>query len=511
MTGSEPAPPASVPPRPGLGRRGRVLARSRRPLSRILRLLAVLGTCALAVSLLTDDPSVRVVAPLFALLLGAQLFPLLRGERADLFEPCTFVGVYSAFGTVASIAAFSTHGSLSLQFLEGLPPDETLALVIQVLVWSIIGIVAYYLGYYHPRWGGRLARLVPDPAGAVWSRWRLHFVCFGLLAAFVAAYGFFQARVGVALTDATQLAAGKAAWRDDASLSWMGRGIQFGFLASFLYLVATGARRGWKSSLAPVLLVVLNAWLVSRVGQRGLYLYPVLAALGIFHYTRRRIPVALFVGLLLVALPLSNIQLMWRTQPGQDVQARESFAQAAADPAESLAFHESERQRFSVLALVFYAFPNQHDHLLGETYAGLVASFIPRWLWTDKADYFVWRDTSIVPNLVGARTPTSFLGVLYVNWSYPGIILGMILWGVFQRATYVALQRAPSDPGSTLLYMMSLVFLQPTMLGISSAIQYLLPAYVALRFIGWPRRGRPGSSRAVRDAEAARLHVPHAS
>lgn len=459
---------------------------------RLLRLAAAVGMVGLATGLLTGNASLRIVAPLFGVLVCVQLYPLLRGGRVDLFEAPTFTGLYAAFGTLATIAAFAVQGSISLNFVEHLSEYDQVALAVRAVACLLIGHLAYYLGYYHPAWGPRAAAWIPSVAVPRWNRFRVHLVAAVLIGAFVVTYAVFQGRLGVPLTDPTQLAAGKAVWRDEPTFSWMIRGTQFGFLACLLYAAAGAARPGWRGLLLPAVFLVANAWLVSRLGQRGSYMFPLLAVIGVVHYLKRRIPVLTFVLFLVAALVVSNVQLKWR-QGDEDARPVEELRALVAEPAESLAYHEAERQRFSALALVLDAFPEHVPHLLGQTYAGVVATFIPRWLWTTKNEHFMWRDSAIVWRLVGQPIPTSYLGVLYVNWSYLGIVMGMILWGVFHRATVESRRRHPKDPATVLMYVTALLFFTPTMLGISAAVQFVLPAFVALKFIG----GRPRRSLAA--------------
>lgn len=464
-------------------------------MGRLVRLAVLLGVAAGTLALLTDDPGIQVIAPLMVALLCVQVYPLARPGRLDLFEPPVLAGVQAAFATVSTVAAFSENGSLSLKWLENLSTESTIELVATVTGASILGLVCSYIGYYHPRWGVAVSRVLPDVSRPSWSRWRLAVTIGGLSAIFVVTYAVFQGRLGVSLADPTQLVAGKAVWRDDPTSSWISRGSQFGLLAALILLATWLRKPGWRPALTAGFLLLGNAWLVSRLGQRGLYIYPLMVALGLVHYLRRRVPVWVFVALMFAGLVISNVQLQWRTA-NYTVDPDSQMSQGVARPLDTLAFHEGERQRLSTLAVVFHEFPDRRDHLLGETYLGLVATFMPRWLWPEKESHFQWRDTMIMSRLVGAPFPTPYLGVLWVNWSWPGIVLGMLLWGVFLRAIYEARQRNPDDPGTNLMYLATLVFFGPTLLAVSAAVQYVLPAYVCLRFIGW-RRGHRNRARPI--------------
>src|SRR5262249_41132336 len=100
-----------------------------------------------------------------------------------------------------------------------------------------------------------------------------------------------------------------------------------------------------------------------------------------------------------------------------------------------------------------------------------------------KNQYFQWRDTAIVWTLVGAPVPTNYLGALYVNFSWIGIIVGMVLWGAMQRGLYEWLLVDARDPSRVLLYTMFLLFFGLTLLALSAAIQWVLTTWVVVRFI----------------------------
>jgi hypothetical protein len=156
-----------------------------------------------------------------------------------------------------------------------------------------------------------------------------------------------------------------------------------------------------------------------------------------------------------------------------------------------VANHEAERQRFSAMALVLHSFPEEHNFLMGRSWLAMVALPIPRWLWPEKADAFVWRDSRIVYNLAGARVPTSYLGTLYANFSWWGIVLGMLIWGVIQSSFYSWFKRNPTDPTVVLLYAVLLTFFGLTVLQMASVTQYVIPIFLIVRFVA--KRARTGA------------------
>ena len=149
--------------------------------------------------------------------------------------------------------------------------------------------------------------------------------------------------------------------------------------------------------------------------------------------------------------------------------------------------HEADRERVAVMAVILYYFPDRQDYLMGETWAGLGVAFVPRWIWPEKLELMQWRDTIIINRLVEAPFPTPFVGALYCNFSWIGVVLGMFLWGVFHRGLYEWLRTQSNDKSVVLIYSCVAIRFAPIYLSFSDTIQYLLPLYLLIRFA---RKGR---------------------
>jgi hypothetical protein len=393
-------------------------------------------------------------------------------------------------GTISTISFFFSRERIELGLVKLVDPGQEAELALTVALASCLGQVCYFVGFYHPRWGKAVANLLPRVAGFKWDRARLRLVAGGCFGIFLITYAAFQSKLGGSLLDITRLGEGKAVWRDDATMSWMLRGIQIGFIPIFLLLTYFAARAPHRKLTLRSLIVFTVAGLgvgllVLRLGQRGIVASAFLCVVVIIHYLKRRIPVWFFVAAIFLATTLSNVLLPYRAtylkRGGED--DGPSVVELAQKPASVVADHEAERQRFSALALVFHHFPETHDFLLGRSWFAMIALPIPRWLWPEKADYFVWRDSRIVHNLAGAPIPTSYMGALYANFSWLGLVLGMVLWGIIQAAFYAWLKRAPTDPTVVLLYSILLVFFGLTMLQMSNVLQYVVPIWIIVRFV----------------------------
>jgi len=435
----------------------------------------------------TEDHGLRAIIPLYVINVFILLFPTLWPREVDLCAPVVLPWIMAAFVAVSTMLSFYEAGEIRIDLVSMLTPDHAEALASRTLYALAIGQLSYLIGYYSSL-GPAIRGWFPTVGGLVWDRRRLSLVSAVTLAFFVAAYVVFQARTGVPLFDFTQYGAGKSAWRDDPTLSWMLRGVMLGMVPVFLYLTRAMAERRLRGFI-PALAVTLGiSLLISRLGQRGPVAYAILALVFVFHYLWRRVPVILFAGVYFVGLAVSNITYEWRVAP-QDTPREMALMRVASDPGQVLIGHENERQRFASLAVVMDAIPDRQPYLLGESWISMAYVLVPRWVWPEKGDSSKWQDTRIVHTLSGAPIPTPFVGILYANLSWIGIIAGMFLFGAFHRGLYEWLRLNIRDPSVVLLYALILNNFGPTLLGISAALSYVLPVYLVIKFAG--RRAVP--------------------
>jgi hypothetical protein len=468
-------------------------------------LLLLVGSLAFVIPPTIDDPHLRNVMPWFVLVMVIQLLPVLWIKDLDIGAPPVIFGIggmVAALGTAASMAGLLKEGQLSVRWVSTLlAGDDVEDVVRRALIGTLVGTVAYYVGFGHPAWGQRLASRFPNMVGRKWDGRRLLLLSLFCLTLFGASYVYFQNRVGVSLLDPRSLAAGKSVWRNDPSLSWVLRGMLLGALPGFLAFAYFLQKPGWMAKGSVLIGLTVVALLTLRLGQRGysfaLFLPPIL----LYHYIRRRVPVGLlFVGLGL-ALVASNITLEWRMDDqratlsqGVSAAGEESLVRQGMA---ALVQHDSERSRFDVMAYLFNEFPTNRPYLYGQSWLGLLVLPIPRWLWADKWTNMDWRDSAIMPNLVGTPNPTPLLALFYVNFSWFGLILGPLLWGVFHRGLYDWMRRGQGDAGVVLYYIMFLEYFAPSVAGVSIALSYVLPIWIALRFIAPVARPEPSSARVV--------------
>jgi hypothetical protein len=425
-----------------------------------------------------------------AVTLALYLAPLFVGSDREIFSPAPFQGLREASRLLPGFVTLVVYGDSGLGPFQHLTTDARVSLMQSVCAMLSLGQIGYLVGYFATR-GRAVARALPNLAERSWSVPRFLLVMLSLSLIFVLSYAQFQDQAGGSLLDVTMLAEGKRVWRDDASLSWMLRGIEIGFFPVILLgtLAFAGRSRGYI--VATAVLYGLSALLITRLGQRGPAIHCLLILLMLFHYLYRRIPLVVCAAAFLVLVAGSTLLGEYRSGSAPN----QALLDRIEAPAQTLATHEAERQHMTVYAAIMHFFPDERDHLMGESWSAVLVSLVPRWLWADKPDFAPWRETRIIYNLLGIPAPTPYPALLYANFSWPGVFLGMLALGFFHRGLHEWRKAAPDDANTSLVYVILLVTFSPTALGISSMLQYALPAMLALYFMMMPRRA-PNASEA---------------
>ncbi len=455
------------------------------------------------------DVELQEVTPYFLVAIALQFIPFLVRTTPEGFEPASLASFMTLMALIPGLTAYLANGSVQLNLLPQVSGRTRVELVQTVMIAYSVGTVAYLAGYYQGL-GTRLRlwRIFPDVAGGTWRRQRFFHVCAVGAAIFLPAYAYFQSKVGVSLTDFTHLAAGKAVWRTSANGALLLRATAIGFVPIILLVALNFPSFRWGRAIGTLALMVVVSLLTVRIGQRGTAVYCLLNALIIIHFLGRRIPISVLAVIGFLVMVGMNLLGEYRTTRDDQYTASQVGPTANFDVTTTLAEHEDDRERISSMAVVFYFFPERKDYLLGESWGPVLTTFIPRVLWPEKTYSFMWRETTIIPQLVGAPMPVNYLGLLYANFSWLGVLFGMYGWGAFQRALYEWLLRSSKDRSVVVLYSFAVLYAGPTLLQISGAVGFILPVYVAIRYM---RRAPPKAKTQIVARPAPVAALPEAS
>lgn len=154
------------------------------------------------------------------------------------------------------------------------------------------------------------------------------------------------------------------------------------------------------------------------------------------------------------------------------------------------------------LAAVVESTPDTIPYWGGETYIPLLVSPIPRLIWPDKPSMTLGQDFGHRYDLIddddlqtSANLPQ--MVELYANFGWLGIIIGMLLLGVFYRVLYAMINHPQQGSGGILFACMifyNLILIEADLgLSLASLMQTVIPYYVLFRYIsnrGLRRKGK---------------------
>ncbi len=140
----------------------------------VTRAASLVGVAVLLILLpgRTTDSGLQSVLPWFTLLLFMQFAPLLWTDRPDLFAPPVMSGIVAGLGTLSTLVSFFVFNGIHVDVLKVTDPDQVTAVAERTLWASILGLGAYYLGYYL-RLGVGFRGWFPRVQGMAWSRNRI--------------------------------------------------------------------------------------------------------------------------------------------------------------------------------------------------------------------------------------------------------------------------------------------------------------------------------------------------
>lgn len=456
------------------------------PWQRVLVILAhllllvgvvVAGTGATSV---TDD---GVIAAL-ALNVVIRLLPLICYRRDfGWFHPVVFGAV---FGFLDLLRQFQVYAN-GLTYHVAIPTggDDLNHLIVQQLLLSSMGLIAYYIGFLA---GPRLPLLnnmrfaIPKaPARGAIS---IILVAAGVWSAYVSSQG----GVGGRLFD---LAGGR---RNNLSGSY------------YLLLLVEIAIPAWWAWLAYSrsfrvrhgiggLIVVAMHYTV--FGGRAFVVYAGAIALIIWSLRERAFPYVRVVG-----LGLAGIYCITVLGRAGAIDAEGGIA--FGDDAEQSFFETviggfsgeiSDRATSSSGALpIFEYVPETVDYLYGASYLGVIASPIPRAIWPDKPGLIGGRVGATFFN-VPSGVPPGAAGEAFWNFGAPGVVLVFGVFGVWHRWLGRMFLAHSAAPGMLILYATTLVLLpNPSSAAFATTLRWLALVVIVLVAV---RGMRPGARHAI--------------
>jgi len=137
------------------------------------------------------------------------------------------------------------------------------------------------------------------------------------------------------------------------------------------------------------------------------------------------------------------------------------------------------------LAMVVDRVPEAFPYQYGATYLRLLLWPVPRAVWPDKPEV---DESGIFAReiMAGAASdrPIGDVGMFYMNFSIPGIILGSLIWGLFHRALYSYVTENRNNKSVAIIYAVTLIqFGGLTNMAVMQWLPFIIPILIALRYI----------------------------
>ncbi len=392
--------------------------------------------------------------------LGAAVvaaYPFVRGARRGDFDPLEPINGFFAY----TIFTMLIRGWVDLYYggpILGpryrVSSPEFRNLMAWVFGYTGMFLVAFMAAYYS-RVGLLVANVLPAPRLRPLSRFAVSIALVASLLASLPAAVFLRGRLGAAIAQGSYLATSRG-----GGLSGVSFLLRFALVGAFLAVLYNARRRPRVPLLAACTYALLISLTVfTLLPTKIIVANTLLLLVGAVHYLRRPVTVrslvfAAFGGLLLVPI-------MAAYRYGQS--PAEIWHLVKSLPSEPYLIIAGLFQR-SFGADSFLVILDSVDHgqpfELGRTFAGLSWWWVPRALWDAKPLTYAiefWatylRQSAYFPPNVSA-SPT-MVGELYLNFWWPGVLLGGIVAGWLYRVVYAWFKRVPRSEASVLLYILT--------------------------------------------------------
>jgi hypothetical protein len=433
-----------------------------------------------------------------------------RGERVNLFSPPVVMAVAAFVGYLVPIPSYRAG-------LDVFSRDWPMALADRdgsmrtALLCAAGGLAAWQVGFYlvarlHLRRPApvRSPALVLKPHG-------LALVVLGYAAAAIALFGmgvFLLGGVGVLLSSLGDRL------RAFTGLNYFIQAPNLMVAASLLWWI-TLLLRGRRGSLWFWCYLVITVLFTALLGNKSNLLVMSIAGGVLYDQLHTRIRrrmvlaggVVMFMGLMFYAMYFREYRRV-----GYFTTLSEGVTPTALLKRMDLELGGNFMQ-LQNLTIIVDRVPSEFPYQNGKTFLALLAAAVPRKLWAAKPlpatgiyTLAFWPDRWLV---LGTTMPPGIMAEFYLNFSWMGVLAGMLLAGVLMGRAYRAAQRPDASVAALGLNALLIAFIPHYMRGeMMGATVWLLMMYLPLRF-GVPLVvRRPAAAAAWPPPEAGREGAP---
>lgn len=487
--------PVQVPPRPLLNERSPFL-----PISTGFRLLLIVYLLTFHIL----DPAFDFIAvggdiPVgvhvaLEIVYSTLLFLPIIFYRSSYgwLHPLIFPMLYSVAKNIArypeqlisifQIPSTSLDYEVTSDALRGWSPEVVAWAEVQGEALSIFALVVYYLAFFYgprlpiPRLKFSTARGVVPKALIVIG---IAFLIFAL---------FMQIRGGIAGHINSIYAEGAGRYLSLKRVRALAVLVSVGTVAWVIWLALD--RKAHLNPLFWISGVVGMLFNFIGSGSRSSAINFAIVALVVWMLKTQRFPKAKVVAIGVIAVFLVSVLGQVRASAWH---GRFDYA-SVAEEVTSVGFFETLQrgseemsrrlQRNSGYLPIIAKVPNDVDFLYGESYIHILAAPIPRALWPDKPRAIDGYVGTRIFGYDGIAIPPGAVGEAYWNFHIPGVIVVMILYGVFQRWLARTYRRYAQIPAAIALYALTIFWFRPDSRSAVAFLQIIIPSIAILYFMG---------------------------
>lgn len=393
------------------------------------------------------------------------LAPQLWQRSFDLFAPLNFVALSALFGvTLRSVYIALVNDRTTREVLLLDRPLEILLPAVLLINGALVSLV---LGYLVP-WPRVPLHRVPLIGGAGWSESRVDVVAAVLVAVGLACTALYMDRLDIEIGQLAQLSAKRRLEVPDATYGYAAMGYHLWGMSLFsfaFYLLVTRLALSRRSLISLEGIVTLGAALLAAFppfltsSRTGVLLLLVHAAI-IWNHGRRPLTGRWIAGAVVAALLVFTVMAGLRVMGRAPERSGADFDLALLTRA---VLANRNWLDITKTAHLMEAFPEDIEHLRGTSFVTWAIAPIPRTVWPDKP---IVRIGDVLGPVVFEKehvrsgVPPGFVGELYINFGYFGVIAGMFALGAVLRLLYVGFWPFLATDGSALLvYTISVVLL----------------------------------------------------
>lgn len=378
------------------------------------------------------------------LFLLISFIPLIyHGIKGNTLEnPIVLIGLsFFLFGGVSSVGVFMIGVSRY--------PSYTIS-----IVFSIASLCLTYLVYY---FSGKLclsfAKCLPTFEG----RWKTSWLVSMIFLLFFIGFYALKVRldvigVNVLHTNSNTL---PAALQTDKLLdaNWtipLLSAPAVGIMVWYIFSM----RSNWFHLLLWISVVVFYFITFSALGSRSRLVMVLVPVLFVHHFMIKKLKTS-YIVVILISIWLAYIVF------GQKRSTIEyGYYETAQKMASSyflvsyLTDHDDLMEFRATLDVVDH-YPDKEDFLLGSTILTPITNWVPRRIWPNKPDSASVKYTSKFRPLAwskGGTAPPGYIGEWYMNFGFPGIVIGMIFLGVAVRVLKEYRDLNSNNSGVNMIY-----------------------------------------------------------